>query len=75
MLPRSKWVIGRNLPVGREKGTVLADLGTGGMEEPIIIGRASLSGEGVVLERGPGKVPLERKGNSAPSHWTAMGGW
>jgi len=51
-------VIGRNLPVGREKGTVLVDLGTGGMEEPIIMGRASLSGEGVVLGEGPRESSL-----------------
>jgi len=51
-------VIGRNLHVGREKGTVLVDLGTGGMEEPIIMGRASLSGEGVVLGEGPRESSL-----------------
>lgn len=33
MLPRFRWVIGRNLRLGGEKDIVLVDLGTGGMEE------------------------------------------
>lgn len=39
------------------------------------MGRVSLSGEGVVLGVRPGRVPLGRQGNNAPSSWAAAGEW
>lgn len=75
VLPRFRWVIGRNLRLSREKDAVSVDLGTGGMEESSSWVGCLWVVRGSCWEWGPRKVPLERQGNGASSRWAAAGEW